>query len=359
VARLRRSTAIATAAGAAAALLAMPLPAAADDDREIPDPARQFDAAAVAHVEDKVFRGPVPGAAQSGVGQGPIRAFQSPDGYSVKIETSPAYPVDPAADQGYANFLATRLHGPELGTLSVYVGPPAEIRELCGGGVRVVACYSIAERRMYVPGESVAGIPVEYPLTHEYGHHIARSRSNLPWFALDWGPKHWASAVRVCTHVQKGLLFPGNQGAHYRDDPGEGFADGYAHLHYPDVPWYYNELMRPGPLEFEAIRKDVLEPWTEPRTRTFRGRLGPGRAKRTFRFRMTLDGNVTLRMKGPKGATYSVQAETAGFASGGTLRAGKMFGIEWCRRNPVDRVKITVRRRTGKGPFALSVRWPG
>jgi hypothetical protein len=276
----------------------------------------------------------------------------------VRVETSPSYPADPAADQGFADFLASRLHGPELGTLNVYVGPPAEISRLCGGG-RVVACYSISEKRMYVPGESVAGIPVEYPLTHEYGHHIATARSNWPWYALDWGPKYWASTVRVCTHVARGLLFPGNQGLHYRDDPGEGFADGYAHLHYPDVPWYYNDLMRPGPLEFEAIRKDVLEPWTEPRSRTFRGRLGPGKTKRTFRFRMRLDGNVTLRIKGPKGATYAVQAETDSFASGGRLRSGKMLAIEWCRRNPVERVKVTVKRRSGAGPFALSVRWPG
>ncbi len=165
----------------------------------------------------------------------------------------------------------------------------------------MVACYSIGESRMYVPGEAVQGIPVEYPLTHEYGHHIASWRLNNPWDALDWGAKHWASAVRVCTYVEKGILFPGNQGAHYRDDPGEGFADGYAHLHYPDVPWYYNELMRPGPLEFAAIRKDVLEPWSEPRSRTFRGRLGPHRAERTFKIRAQARRQRHHAAEGPGG----------------------------------------------------------
>jgi hypothetical protein len=355
---LRCSTAIATAAGVAAALFTAPL-AAADDDREIPDPNRPLHAAELLHYEDRVFEGTAPLQARIAAAHADTRAFTTPGGYSVSVETSPSYPADAAADQGFADFLASRLHGPELGTLSVYIGTPAEIRYLCGGGAGVVACYSIGERRMYVPGESVAGIPVEYPLTHEYGHHVASARSNMPWHALDWGAKHWASAMRVCTHVEDGLLFPGNQGAHYRDDPGEGFADGYAHLHYPAVAWYYNELMRPGPLEFEAIRRDVVEPWTRPRTRTFRGRLGPRRTKRTFRIGLKLDGAVTMRMKGPKGASYEVQAETAGFASGGRLRPGKVLGIEWCRRNPVDRVKITVRRRSGRGPFALSVRWPG
>ncbi|HEV2874795.1 MAG TPA: hypothetical protein VGW14_06565 [Thermoleophilaceae bacterium] len=358
MARLRCSTAIATAAGAAAVLFSAPLPAAAGE-REVPDPSRTVVAAGIGHVEDTVFEGSAPRPARIAAARATSRAYTTPDGYRVEIETSPAYRVDPVADQGVADFLGSRLHGPELGTLSVYVGSPVEIRRLCGGGARVVACYSIGESRMYVPGEAVAGIPVEYPLTHEYGHHIASRRSNKPWEALDWGAKHWASAVRVCTYVDRGLLFPGNQGAHYRDDPGEGFADGYAHLHYPDVPWYYNELMRPGPLEFAALRKDVLDPWRGPRSRTFRGGLGPHRTQRTFRLRLKLDGNVTMRMKGAAGASYTVEAETTGYAAGRTLRAGGMFGIEWCRRRPVDHVKLTVRRRTGTGPFALSVRWPG
>jgi hypothetical protein len=358
VALLRCSTALATAAGAAVVLFAAPLPAAARE-RDVPDPHRPVVAAGLGELEDIVFPGRAARAARIAAAQSTARSYTTADGYSVEIESAPAYRVDPAADQGIVDFLGSRLHGPELGSLSVYVGSPAEIRHLCGGAPRVVACYAIAESRMYVPGESVQGVPVEYPLTHEYGHHVARWRSNNPWNALDWGPKHWASAVHVCRHVDRGLLFPGNQGVHYRDDPGEGFADGYAHLHYPEVPWYYNELMRPGPVEFEAIREDVLEPWSKPQSRTFRGRLGPGRTKRTFRIRVELDGNVTMRLKGPPGASYSVEAETAGFAAGRTLRSGGRFRVEWCRRRPVDRVKLTVRRRTGSGPFALSVGRPG
>ena len=191
------------------------------------------------------------------------------------MEASASYPVDALADQKLVDFLASRVHGPELGDLSVYVGTPAEIIGLCGGDPEVVACYAIDEARMYVPGESVRGIPIEYPLTHEYGHHIALWRSNSPWQALDWGAKYWSSAMHICTGVRRGLLFPGNQGRHYWDDPGEGFADSYAHMHYPQQPWYYNELMHPNAKAFAAIRHDVLDPWTGPRSRTFHGRLEP------------------------------------------------------------------------------------
>jgi hypothetical protein len=345
------------AAGAAGVLLA-PHPAAAGE-RDVPDPHRPVVVAGLGELQDIVFPGTAPRAARIAAARSTARAYTTADGYSVEVESSPAYRADGMADRGIVEFLESRLHGRELDRLSVYVGPPAEIRDLCGGAPGVVACYSIGESRMYVPGESVQGVPVEYPLTHEYGHHVARWRSNNPWDALDWGAKHWASAVRVCRHVDRGLLFPGNQGAHYLDDPGEGFADGYAHLHYPDVPWYYNELMRPGPLEFDAIRRDVLEPWSGPRSRTFRGRLGRGRTKRTFRVRVGLDGNFTMRLRAPAGSSYSVEAESAGFAAGRTLHSGGRFRVEWCRRRPVDRVRLTVRRRTGSGPFALSVGWPG
>jgi len=285
--------------------------------------------------------------------------YATPDGYSVAVQSSPSYAPDPVADQKLVDFLDSRVHGPELGDLSVYVGTPAEIVSLCGGDPSTVACYSIDEQRMYVPGESVRGVPAEYAITHEYGHHIASWRSNEPWDALDWGAKRWASAVRVCTWVRNRLLFPGNQGAHYWDDPGEGFADTYAHMHYPQAPWDYNQVMRPTGRSMAALREDVVHPWEKPRARTFRGRLGPHRAKRTFHIKLTLDGDLDFHLRAPRGTVYEVEAETRGFAAGHRLRGGGEFGIEWCRQHRVDSVELTVRRRAGHGRFALSVSWPG
>jgi hypothetical protein len=351
----RRSIAL-----AAAAILLLALPAGAGArERDVPSAATPVSPSGMEHMHDTVFQGESPPAARIALSRAPARTYTTIDGYRVEIESSASYALDPAADQGVVDFLASRLHGPELADLRVYVGTPPEIQRLCGGHPGVVACYSIADSRMFVPGESVAGIPVEYPITHEYGHHVASWRTNNPWLALDWGAKYWASAMRVCTLVQRGLLFPGNQGKHYREDPGEGFADGYAHLHYPDAPWYFNELMRPGPVELAAIRRDVLRPWTGPRSRTFRGRLGPRRSERRFAIRVKLDGNLTARLAAPAGAAYEVEAQTAGYAAGQTLRPGGQLGIEWCRRSPVEHVTLTVRRRKGAGPFALRVRWPG
>lgn len=346
--------------GILAAVLVLACPAtAAARERDVPQPGPLPAGEALEHLDDAVFQR-APARMRTARTAGPdARRYATPDGYQIAVEASAAYPIDPVADQELVDFLASRAHGTELGDLSVYVGTPAEIVRICGGDSGVVACYAIDEARMYVPGESVHGIPIEYALTHEYGHHIALWRSNSPWDALDWGGKHWASEMRICAGVRRGLLFPGNQGAHYWDDPGEGFADGYAHMHYPRTPWYYNQLMRPDAAAFAAIRRDVVHPWTGPRTRTFHGRVGPRHRTRTFRILMRLDGDLKLRLTAPRGAVYSVQAQIPDFAAGRRLRSGGGFGVEWCRHRDADKIALTVQARKGSGPFALRVSWPG
>ena len=339
-------------------MLALPATAAARE-RDVPRPGPLPAGAALDRLDDAVFRHEARAMRSARAAAPNERSYATPDGYRVSVEASSSYPTDPAADQQLVDFLASRVHGPELGDLSVYVGTPSEIVQLCGGDPGVVACYAIDEQRMYVPGEAVRGIPIEYPLTHEYGHHVALWRSNAPWDALDWGGKYWSSAVRVCKQVQRRALFPGNQGAHYWDDPGEGFADTYAHLHYPQAPWYYNDLMRPSPRSLAALQRDVLHPWNGPSTRTFHGRVGPRHRTRTFHVRLTLDGDLTVRLAAPRGSVYDVQAEIPDFAAGRRLRGGGAFGVQWCRHRSVDSVKLTVRRRAGSGPFALRVSWPG
>ena len=288
------------------------------------------------------------------------RSYATPDGYRVSVEASSSYPTDPAADQQLVDFLASRVHGPELGDLSVYVGTPAEISSSAAAIPRSSPATRSTRQRMYVPGESVRGIPIEYPLTHEYGHHVALWRSEQPpgtrWTGA---PSTGRARCDVCKQVQRHVLFPGNQGAHYWDDPGEGFADSYAHLHYPQAPWSYNDLMRPTRRTLAALQRDVLHPWSGPRYPYLPrpGRAAPPHAHLPHPLR--LDGDLTMRLAAPRGSVYDVQAEIPDFAAGRRLHGGGAFGVQWCRHRRVDRVKLTVHRRAGSGPFALRVSWPG
>ena len=103
----------------------------------------------------------------------------------------------------------------------------------------------------------------------------------------------------------------------------------------------------------------MLRPWSGPRSRTLRGRLGQGRGSRSFKLRMRLDGDLTVRLDAAAGVKAVVELESGSFASGETLRDGQGFGIEWCRRVESELVTITVRRRAGSGPFALRLVYPG
>jgi hypothetical protein len=335
----------------AALLLLAPAAAARAAGRQIPSPGPL--PVVPADFPDRVITGPRAASVAGPLASAHRHLYATPDGGRVEVAVSRSYPPDAAADQALVNFLAGRLHGSELGRLRLFVGKPAEVSALCGGG-GAIACYAPDEERMYVPGEESAGVPMEYAITHEYGHHLASWRSNRPWSALDWGPKYWASEQRVCAGVRHRVLFPGDQGSHYFDDPGEGFADSYAHLYYPAAAWRYNPLMRPDTGAFGAIRRDVLHPWHGPRTRTLRGRRA-----RTMRIRLHLDGDVRVRVRARRGSRFRVVTRTSDWAAGRRLRPGRSFGIEWCRRRATDVMTVSVERRAGAGRFALKVSYPG
>jgi hypothetical protein len=286
--------------------------------------------------------------------------YRSPDGYSIELEVSPAYIPCPACSQALVDFLASRLHDFEFGYLKIYVGPPEEMEQICGEGA--LACYATFQNRMYVPGDSSSGVPIEYPITHEYGHHLARWRSNTPWAAFAWGPKYWASENFICAGVSGGLFFPGDQGTHYFDNPGEGFADAYAHRHYPDVPWQYSTHLIPDAADFAAIERDAKRPWKKPRVRRFRGRLGNGTRSKTFRLPIQLDGRITGRLKGPRRANFNVEMRWGKRLLTRTRRPGSddAFALNWCRDTaPTETATARVVRKRGSGPFVLELAYPG
>lgn len=314
---------------------------------------------------DRVLKNPVVRSAGPR-GAGPEAPYRAQDGQIVMVRVSGAVPNGPAVAQQIVNFLGTRVHGLELGRLRVFIGTPTEIQGTCGGD-RVLACYAAGERRMYIPDRDSAagtgtGFTRDYAVTHEYGHHLANFRSNSPWPALDWGAKFWSSYEYVCAGVQQGRYFPGNQGDHYLDDPGESFADAYAHMHYPDMPWQFNDGLRPNAGAFEALRRDVLSPWRGNRQRTFRGTLRPGLNARATAFTLTLDGRVDLRLAGPRTANYDIalyqgsRLVTRSAAQGSHDR----LILNWCRYGtPTSNLSAQVIRRSGAGSFTLTVLYPG
>jgi hypothetical protein len=301
----------------------------------------------------------------------------APDGTALKVTISNAYgqtPMSQAAAQNAVNFLASRVHGTELGLLKVFVGPPSEISSICGeGDPSVLACYAPDEQRMYVPGETPPNspVPLEYIITHEFAHHIALHRRNAvgPAFGISasdagyiLGPEYWATSQYICAGVKAGAFFPNDEGAHYPLNPGEGWAESYAHLPengFESAAIQTSPLFHLDQAAFDAIRRDVLQPWTGNATRTVTGSLG-SKSQQRFGLVVSLDGPVLAKLSGPRGANYDLQVRLAGEVVDRSSRPGSndRVGGTLCaapQQPPPNRLTFVVIRRSGSGPFKLKL----
>jgi hypothetical protein len=278
-------------------------------------------------------------------------------GYSVKA-LSTFY--SPPQVQEVLNSLAGLVHGKEMNALSVYVATPDEIAYICGGAM--ISCYSPGLERIIISGDPtpVAGIPRSYPMAHEYGHHIANHSYNGPWTALSAGTKRWSTQENVCEGVYARVLHPGDEGAHYWENPGEAFAEAYATLNYPDLGlgWYYSPLLAPDPISLEKIRADVTRPWTGRRTSTWRRNFGRSRGRVARTVSTPLDGRLSVTLKSPKGTDFDLYLRSAGNGRGRVLErdaAGhsrKRVDAALCGEQAV---RVDVRRHRGTGPFTVKI----
>ena len=222
----------------------------------------------------------------------------------VRIFASPAYTVDHAATQRWAEFVAGLLHGPELASVTIYLATPTEVARLCGGNPDVRGCYSSG--RIIGLGEDTPDATAESVLAHEYGHHIAANRSNAPWPALGWGRKRGSWLLDVCRLARAKEIFPGAEGPLlYFFNPGEGFAEAYRLLSERQAgllesPWrIVDEMYRPDARALALIRQDVLDPWRANGTVTRTGRFAAGgKSTRTFRIATPRDGELTASVTG-------------------------------------------------------------
>ena len=294
------------------------------------------------------------------------RAYATPDGTSIAVSFSNTYTPSPDVAQTYVNYLASLPHGSELAKLKLLLAPPTEVERDCGGVDGVLACYDSQTHEMVVPGEQIenqSGVSTSYVIAHEYGHHIAAFRDNPPFPTLDAGPKYWASYEKVCDRTLAGRLAPGNEGQYYLLNPGESWAETYARLTYPNEPWRFTSLLKPDAGALDAARRDVLDPWVAPTTKTWNAAFSAGGSNaRRFRFPLTLDGALKVQLRGPSRARYDLAVSSLGKTRGRTKGNAARDSLSWqaaCRQQRTEGVTVTVSRRSGAGPFRLAVTYAG
>jgi hypothetical protein len=224
-------------------------------------------------------------------------------GRTVAIEVSPGCALCTDADpQTMANFLGTLPHRDEISLLTLeMVDPNVEMPAYCGPGA--LSCYFPGQDLIVTSGSDGSysdGADRAFVIAHEYGHHVANHRNNPPFEpTIDYGPKRWATYQRVCEGVRSGAYFPGDEGDHYYENPGEAFAESFAFNRFPSapVPWEWNPSLKPDATAFAALRRDTTDPWTRRTKVRKRGRVP--RHKVAKKFTTPLDGTLTVKLRGP------------------------------------------------------------
>jgi hypothetical protein len=302
-------------------------------------------------VRDAVIRRPVnQAAARTVVAHAAKARFKTRDGITIPVQVSSAYRASAAVQQGYVNFLGTLIHGPELRNLRVFVASPKQIQgALCGAGA--LACYDGDNQTMYVPGANQnSNPPLQFLIAHEYGHHIELSRSNAPWSAYDTGAKNWFTYEQICSRTRERRV-----ATNYWNDPSEAFAESYADAQFPGIAFPYGELMTPDMGAFEAIRQDVLHPWTGSHTVPLAGTLGAGAPDtQSFQVSAPLDGSASFNLTPSGKADYRLQV----LSGTKVLTRGARGATSIHTLCGVRTLTLQVTRVSGSGPFTLSVSLP-
>jgi hypothetical protein len=358
--------AVAAALGALALALIAP-PAAAGTRGPAPI-AGLFDIAAPQQPVRDVVIGGRAGALRRGPGA-PAQRYPVNDGEgrTVAIAVSPLCnpaTCNSADPQRIADFLGTLVHRDEISSLTVELVPSSEISNRCGFGAG--ACYFPADRRMLINGSDTTGsdgATREFVVAHEYGHHVARHRINPPFgSAIDWGTKRWATYERICQGARRGAYFPGDEGQHYFQNPGEAFAEAFAFNRFRRAPvrWAWSESLEPGRASFRALRADTLVPWRH-RSRfvlagTVGDRIGSTEVKR---FRTPLDGLLSVRLSGSPGSGLDLLLRDRKgrlLATSRRVGVGEQVNFVVCGQ---ARMRAVVQRAgPGPGAFRLVVRRP-
>jgi hypothetical protein len=282
------------------------------------------------------------------------------DGEVLQLFVSDTYPVDAAVTQSLADFMVQLYHGDELAKVVIHVAPLDEVQSICGAGAG--GCYDPSDESIVVPGETLPdGTTKETILVHELGHNVARNRVNAPWDTVDWGTKRWATAENICARTAAGTAFPGDEGANYALDPGEGFAESYRILNFQKQAWpdwtvlapiVVDQSFYPTAADLEALKEDVLDPWAGPTVASWSSRVAsPTRAVRHL-IRTPLDGSFSVKLvRAPAGASITlVDPRTGKVVAKGTRRASTVV----CGRRSLT----LVVRATKPGAFSATYAAP-
>ena len=294
----------------------------------------------------------------------PANAFSgsyAAGGMMIKIAISPSYGADAAEAQSWANFLASLPQHGDAASVQVYFAPLREMQRSCGADAD--ACYDPNDSLLVLLGETAPdGASIEEVAAHEFGHHIANHRSNAPWSADSWGPKRWATKLKVCQGVRGGTMFPDDQGDNYDLNPTEGWAEAYrVSAGQNPTDWgIVSDIFRPDAATQKIALLDATNPWPGNASSSISGKLLKRRSKSSkFTIPIPQDGKVTVGIKSSQGLNadldlYNSNGRTRIGSSHLRGRSDSVTGTLCGQRSAIARVT----RASGSGSFKLTASVP-
>ena len=236
--------------------------------------------------------------------------------------------------------------------------------QVCGAGA--LGCYSPRAMSIVALGQDLRTITARSIVTHEYGHHLANSRSNDPWPAVDWGTKRWASYENICKRSKSGELFPGDESEHYELNPGEDFAENYRVLNerrlgVEELPWQVVDAsLYPDQTALDLLAQDITNPWTHTTSTTLRGTFTCARDRPRLSCpdaaRRVVQRDAPDVAAGSRFTLRAVDLATGSrlASSAGTTRT-QVVSFQLCGQRTLQ---LQVKRVKGSGSFTLTVSQP-
>jgi hypothetical protein len=269
--------------------------------------------------------------------------------------------ADPGTAQHWADVLTGLVHGSEISTIQVYIATLARVQQVCGA--QALGCYG--NNRLIAMATDLPDISARAVLMHEYGHHIAQSRDNTPWRAVDYGPKRWSTVVGVCSRTASGELAPGDEGSRYTLNPGEAFAEDYRVLNerlegLPETIWgVVDRRFYPDQAMLDAVAQDVTNPWAGPTASTLGSSFTTRATGRGFRIATPLDGTFRVTLNSPRNTRFTLRVvdPATGNVLGSSTIGGRVQTVETnvCGQRTLQ---VQVKRLRGSGVVSLAVSRP-
>jgi hypothetical protein len=288
--------------------------------------------------------------------------YNTADGTAVTVFMSSAYVADSAVLQSTADLFYSFYHGDELSYVTIYLAPIDEVHADCQA-VDANSCFDPSSETIYLVGSPPPdGTPVEEIAAHEFGHEIAFRRLN-GWSgpASNWGPEYWAAYENVCARRRAGTAFPGNEGAHYSQNPGEAWADTNRLLNggSPSL-WQFDQSFYPNSTDFRLAKQDILQPWTGNSRSSTGGRFQRGRLRsQPFTLRLPDDGsnaNIKLFSRSSLRANLYLYDGSGNFvAAAQNPGRNETISFTICGGR---QARVRVSRRSGYGSYTLQANIP-